>query len=59
MYGTAEFTSGEWSETELTAAEPKGLQLSVAITEDDWKAAKAGAYTGSIMFEAALVTVQP
>lgn len=59
MNGTTEFTSAEWSETELRAATPKELTLSVDITEDDWKAAKAGAYTGSIVFLAELVTEQP
>lgn len=59
MNGKDEFKTTEWSESELSAAMPKELQLQVAITEDDWKAAKAGDYTGSIVFLAELVTEQP
>lgn len=51
------FQKAEWSETELRDGlngKGKELQLSVKITEKDWKAAKAGTYTGGITFTAEL-----
>lgn len=59
MNGTAAFESDNWTETELRtglegAGKGKELQLSIAITEAAWKAAKAGSYEGSITFKATL-----
>ena len=56
MNGTEEFQTTVWNEAELRAEQPKELQLSVNITADDWKQAKAGDYAGSIVFTA---TMQP
>lgn len=58
--GNDVFTTAEWSEDELrnglegSGKEGKKLQLSVAITTEDWEAAKAGAYEGNIIFKAVL-----
>ena len=59
MKGEAVFETADWSETELREGlkgdgSGKELQLSVAITEEAWKAAKAGSYEGSITFVAKL-----
>ena len=59
MNGQAAFTTADWNETELREGlegdgSGKELQLSVAITEAAWTAAKAGSYNGSITFTAAL-----
>lgn len=59
MNGQAAFTTAAWSETELREGlegdgKGKELQLSVAITDTAWEAAKAGSYEGSITFVAQL-----
>lgn len=53
------FKTAVWSEGELRAGLTgadggKEIQLFVGIDADDWKEAKAGAYTGSIVFTAKL-----
>ena len=53
------FQTADWSEEELRAGlegdgKGKEIPLSVAITEETWKAAKAGTYEGSITFTAEL-----
>lgn len=56
-YDGNEFTSAEWSETELRAGlegDGKELTLNIAITQADWNNAKAGTYEGSIVFTATL-----
>lgn len=61
---TKAFTEAEWSESELRAGQTetgKEIQLFIGITEDAWKAAKAGSYEGTITFTATLTkqTEQP
>ena len=55
MSGGGEFQAADWSETELRAAEPKELQLSVDIAAEDWNQAKGGEYQGNIVFTAELI----
>ncbi|HIR26471.1 MAG TPA: hypothetical protein IAB84_00715 [Candidatus Choladousia intestinigallinarum] len=55
MSGAVEFQAADWSETELRAAEPKELQLSVDIAAEDWNQAKGGEYQGNIVFTAELI----
>lgn len=57
--GTNVFTDARWNETELraglTSAEgQKEIPLFVEITEEEWKQAKAGNYTGTVTFVAGL-----
>lgn len=59
MSGGEVFTTAYWNEAELRAGlegdgKGKEFQLSVAITDATWKAAKAGSYGGSITFKAEL-----
>lgn len=51
--GDTEFESASWNEEELRAGD-KEIALSVSITKDAWASAKAGDYTGSIIFDIAL-----
>ena len=53
MDGEKEFESTLWNEDELRS-ENKEIPLSVNISKDAWKNAKAGDYTGSIVFTATL-----
>lgn len=53
--GGAEFKSATWSEQELR--EEKAYELSVTIPQATWDTAKAGTYTGGIVFTAELKTV--
>lgn len=53
--GTGAFTGDTWSETELREAS-KEISLFVNITGDAWEQAKAGTYTGSVIFTAELRT---
>ena len=55
MSGAVEFQAADWSETELRAAEPKELQLSVDIAAEDWNQAKGGEYQVNIVFTAELI----
>lgn len=50
--GGAEFKSATWSEQELRAE--KAYDLSVTIPQATWDTAKAGTYTGGIVFTAQL-----
>lgn len=50
--GGAEFKSATWSEQELR--EEKAYELSVTIPQATWDTAKAGTYTGGIVFTAQL-----
>ena len=50
--GGAEFTNATWSEQELRAE--KAYDLSVTIPQATWDTAKAGTYTGGIVFTAQL-----
>jgi len=52
--GGREFTGEDWSDAELRASEAKEVRLSVVIAEADWNAAKAGEYSGTILFSAKL-----
>ena len=47
--GTSDFSSATWNETELRAG-TKEITLSVVIEQSAWDNAKAGNYTGSIVF---------
>lgn len=49
-----EFESALWNEDELRAGD-KEIPLSVDISKDAWGKAKAGDYTGSIVFDATLI----
>lgn len=49
-----EFTSGEWSETELRAAKAKEFPLTVHVDQTAWDSAKAGSYKATITFTAEL-----
>lgn len=51
--GTGDFTSATWNEQELIE-ETKAISLSVAIEQSAWDNAKAGEYTGGIVFTAEL-----
>ena len=51
--GVNNFTSATWNETELRGG-AKAISLSVAIEQSAWDSAKAGEYTGSIVFTAEL-----
>lgn len=53
--GETEFKSATWSEQELR--EEKAYDLSVTIPQATWDTAKAGTYTGGIVFTAELRTV--
>lgn len=55
------FTTASWSEAELRSGlggdgMGKEIQLSVKLKESDWNQAKAGTYSGSIVFTADSVT---
>ena len=52
--GDTEFESASWSEDELRAGN-KEIPLSVDISKEVWASAKAGDYTGSIVFDATLI----
>lgn len=52
--GDTEFESASWSEDELRDGS-KEIALSVNITKATWTSAKAGDYTGSIVFDATLI----
>lgn len=52
--GDTEFKSASWNEGELRAGD-KEITLSVNISKDAWAGAKAGDYTGSIVFNATLI----
>lgn len=58
---TQKFSSDTWNETQLreklNGGEGKTVNLNVNITEDDWKKAEAGTYSGNIIFTAELSTV--
>lgn len=49
-----EFESALWNEDELRAGD-KEIPLSVDISKDAWASAKAGDYTGSIVFDVTLI----
>lgn len=49
----SDFTSETWSEAELRSG-TKEISLSVAIEQSAWDSAKAGDYTGGIVFTAEL-----
>lgn len=51
--GASDFTSETWNETELRDG-TKEFLLSVAIDQSAWDSAKAGDYTGGIVFTAEL-----
>lgn len=51
--GTGDFTSATWNEQELRE-KTKAISLSVAIEQSAWDNAKAGNYTGGIVFTAEL-----
>ena len=53
MNGSSAYTPVTWTETELRDGK-KEVQLSVAIDDTTWKNAKAGTYTGGIVFTAEL-----
>lgn len=58
---TQQFSSDIWNETQLrerlNGGEGKTVSLSVNITENDWRNAEAGTYTGNITFTAELSPV--
>ena len=51
--GTGDFTSATWNEHEFRE-KTKAISLSVAIEQSAWDSAKAGNYTGGIVFTAEL-----
>lgn len=56
MNGDTEYQTVTWSEDELRSATPKEIELSIAITENDWNQAEAGSYARSIVFTAVINT---
>lgn len=58
---TQQFSSDTWNETQLrdrlNGGDGKTVSLSVNITEDNWKSAEAGTYTGNITFTSELSSV--
>ena len=58
---TQQFSSDIWNETQLrdrlNGGDGKTVSLSVNITEDNWKSAEAGTYTGNITFTSELSSV--